>query len=310
MMTFAPWQQSVYDKAVDALTLQRLGHAILFTGPGKLGKREVVESLARQALGATHDQRAAQFLDAGSHPDFHLIQLAMNKEGTRQRTEIVIDQIRELSEKLALTPQLGVAQVVIIDPADRINPSAANAPLKTLEEPHSDRYLWLIAEDPARLPATIRSRCQRFEFRIPDHDAALQWLLDAGFKQADALAALEAAQGHPGRAAEWLRDGGMDIRAGVIRDLSALAKPQANSAMIAKQWADDERLHLRLIFAANHALTLSRSQSLSKSQLIAYANWFDQVNRVRQLLQTTLRVDLLVTELLLNWAKLHASPHT
>ena len=81
------------------------------------------------------------------------------KDGTRLRSEIVIEQIRELSQKLSLTPQYGRAQVAIVDPADAVNTAACNALLKTLEEPQPGRHLWLVAANPARLPATIRSRC-------------------------------------------------------------------------------------------------------------------------------------------------------
>ena len=92
------------------------------------------------------------------------------KDGARLRTEIVIEQIRQLSEQLSLTPQYGGAQVVIIDPADAVNHAACNALLKTLEEPVPGRFLWLVSANPARLPATIRSRCQRLEFRLPPRD--------------------------------------------------------------------------------------------------------------------------------------------
>ena len=72
----------------------------------------------------------------------------MNKEDTRLRTEVVIDQIRALSGSLSLTPQFGGAQVVIVDPADAVNAAACNALLKTLEEPQPGRYLWLVSADP------------------------------------------------------------------------------------------------------------------------------------------------------------------
>ena len=100
---------------------------------------------------------------------------------------------------MALTPQYGVAQVVIVDPADAINRSAANALLKTLEEPQPGRYLWLISSDPARLPQTIRSRCQRLEFKLPPQHEALAWLQQQGHSEASAREALDAARGHPGR---------------------------------------------------------------------------------------------------------------
>ena len=183
----APWQQRAYDQAVATLAEGRLGHALLVCGPPQLGQREVAERLAAHLL-AAHDPRGAHLLEAGTHPDFHLVTLLPNKEGTKLRTEIVIEQIRELSEKLSLTPQYGGAQVAIVDPADAINVAAANALLTTLEEPRPGRYLWLLASNPARLPATIRSRCQRLEFRLPPRDEALAWLQTQGHRDAVGVA--------------------------------------------------------------------------------------------------------------------------
>ena len=81
------------------------------------------------------------------------------------------------------------------------------------------RYLWLVSAHPARLPATIRSRCQRVEFRLPPHDEARAWLAAQGHAEADVDEALQAANGHPGLADDWLRNGGLDLRRRVVADL-------------------------------------------------------------------------------------------
>src|SRR5690606_39287788 len=98
--------------------------------------------------------------------------------------------------------------------------AAANALLKTLEEPVPGRYLWLLSANPARLPATIRSRCQRLEFRLPPADEAAAWLRARGHADGVATEALAAARGHPGLADAWLRDGGMSLRREVAADLA------------------------------------------------------------------------------------------
>ena len=116
----APWQQRAFDHALAALQAGRLGHGLLICGSAGLGQRAVAERLARHMLsGGAPDGggRDAQLIDAGTHPDLSLVSLAMNKEGTRLRTEIVIDQVRALSQKLAMTPQYGIAQIAIVDPA-------------------------------------------------------------------------------------------------------------------------------------------------------------------------------------------------
>jgi len=197
MSTFSPWQQRAFDQTVAALDADRLGHGLLICGPAGLGKREVALALADHVLArgdAAHATRTRQLIAAGTHPDLQLVSFIPNKSGDKLRTEIVIEQVREITDTLALTPQYGVAQVVIVDPADAINRSAANALLKTLEEPQPGRYLWLISSDPARLPQTIRSRCQRLEFKLPPQHEALAWLQQQGHSEASAREALDAAQ--------------------------------------------------------------------------------------------------------------------
>lgn len=295
----APWQQRAFDHAARTLSEGRLGHALLVCGPARLGKRAVAERLAAHLLGA-QDPRAGHLIAAGTHPDFHVVTLQPNREGTKLRTEIVIEQIRELSEKLALTPQYGGVQVAIVDPADAINTAAANALLKTLEEPQPGRYLWLLASNPARLPATIRSRCQRLEFRLPPHDEALDWLRAQGHPAAAAGEALDAARGHPGLADAWLADGGMQLRREVAGDLAKLARGELAPIEAAQRWTGDEQADLRLRHAADLALAEAAGLT-APARIRKLAQWFDAANRTRDLLRTTVRADLAVAELLLSW---------
>lgn len=300
MSAFAPWQQRAFDRVAASLDGGRAGHALLFCGPALLGKRAVVDALATRVLGADRDGKAAQLVAAGTHPDLHWLALEMNKEGTKLRTEIVIEQVRALSEKLGLTPQYGDAQVAIVDPADAMNHAACNALLKTLEEPRPGRYLWLVASDPARLPATIRSRCQRVEFRLPPRDEAAAWLATRGHAAKDAAAALDAARGHPGLADSWLRDGGMALRGEVDRDLASIARGTATAADVAKRWAADEDTALRLRHAADLAVDAA-ARLTDPGRTRRLAAWFDRANRTRDLLRTTVRADLALVELLLAW---------
>ncbi|MCY7354024.1 MAG: DNA polymerase III subunit delta' [Lysobacter sp.] len=307
-MSLAPWQQRVYAQACEAIDAGRLAHGILFCGPVQLGKRAVAERLAQRLLctARTSDGepcggcRGCQLFVAGTHPDYRIISLVLNKEGTRLRTEIVIEQIRELSEKLTLTPQYGGAQVVILDPADAINHAACNALLKTLEEPVPGRYLWLVTANPARLPATIRSRCQKLEFRLPARDEALAWLCEQGHAKTTASEALDAARGHPGLAHAWLQDGSLKLRREVANDLGKLSKGELAVVETAQRWVADEFGPLRLRFAAD--LALAEASGLTDPvRTRTLAAWFDAVNRTRDLLRTTIRADLAVADLLLAW---------
>lgn len=316
MSDIAPWQQRAYARAAEALEAGRLGHAQLFCGPALLGKREVAIRLARRVLcesprgmDACGACRSCRLLEAGTHPDFRLVSFIPNRDGTKLRTEIVIDQMRELSAQMALTPQFGRAQVAIVDPADAINTAAANALLKTLEEPVPGRYLWLVSAHPARLPATIRSRCQRIEFRLPPADEAVAWLRARGHADADAAEALEAARGHPGLADDWLRGGGLELRRSVAADLQRIARGEAAPSEVAQQWTADEHAGLRLGHAAD--LAVAEAAGLTDPHRArSLAAWFDAANRARDLLRTTVRADLVLVDLLIAWRAARAGKET
>lgn len=325
----APWQQRIYAQAVAALDGGRLGHALLLCGPPRLGKRAVVERLARRLLCeargadgeacgrcrgcllfANRHQRdplevrpdgapAHPFGHAG-HPDLLLVGHEVNDKTGKPRTEIVIEQIRRLSEKLALTPQYGGAQIAILDPAEAINHAACNALLKTLEEPQDGRYLWLVSAQPARLPATIRSRCQRLEFRLPARAEALAWLCAQGHAESTASEALDAARGHPGLADAWLRDGGLALRREIAGDLQAIRRGERSPLEAAQRWAGEGDLDLRLRHAADLALA-EAARLTDPAGIRTLASWFDAANRTRDLLRTTVRADLALAELLAGW---------
>lgn len=318
---FAPWQQRAYAQACEAIDAGRLAHGLLICGPAKLGKRAVAVRLAQRLLCNTPRDdrepcgacRGCQLFVAGTHPDVREVSFVPNKEGTRLRTEIVIEQIRELSEKLALTPQYGGAQVVLVDPADALNHAACNALLKTLEEPQPGRYLWLVSANPARLPATIRSRCQRLEFRLPPREEALAWLQRQGHARKAVEQALDAARGHPGLAHAWLQDGGLALRQDVNSDLSQIAAGTLAVVQAAQRWTADEQAELRLRFAADIALDMVSNQAAGltdPARTRRLAAWFDAANRTRDLLRTTVRADLAMVELLLAWREAATVPTT
>ncbi|MET0289847.1 MAG: DNA polymerase III subunit delta' [Pseudoxanthomonas sp.] len=309
---FSPWQQRAFDHAISALETGRMGHGLMVCGPTGLGKRAVVEAMAQYVLCGgppVPGDRNLQLLGAGTHPDMHRVSFIPTRDGSKLRTEIVIDQIRELSQKLSLTPQYGRAVVAIVDPADAVNRSAYNALLKTLEEPAPGRYLWLVATDAMRLPATIRSRCQKLEFRLPAPDEALQWLQVQGHDAAVATQALDAARGHPGLADEWLRHDGMALRQDVAKDLERVRRGDASAVETAQRWSSDTHADLRLRHAADLALAQASSTGLTDpARLNKLARWFDAANRTRDLLRTTVRADLAMVELLLAWRESNSGP--
>jgi DNA polymerase III subunit delta' len=322
-MTLQPWQQRVWRNLRAALGEGRLGHALLIAGPALLGKRALADALAARLLCTAPDDiefacghcRACTLRMAGNHPDLRDVTLLERDDG-RLKTEIGVDQIRELSGWFALTPQLGRAQVALLDPADQLNAAAGNALLKTLEEPQPERFLILVASRPQRLPATIRSRCQRLQLRLPPQAEAEAAMRAAGAAPAEVAEALAAADGHPVLALHYLADASLDLRRSVRDDLSALADGRARAAVLAPRWAQD-RLELRLRLAAECVREFGRKRAgraAGPSGLTALGDfpklalWFDRANRLREQLAAPLRHELLLAELLAEWRNAFEKP--
>lgn len=175
-MTLYPWQKKQWHHMVQLRAHQRLPHALLLNGTKDLGKRTFALALARYVLCLKNETepcgtcQGCLLLQAGSHPDFYLV------EPQEKSKVIKIEQIRELVDSLTQTAQQGGWQVVVIHPAEAMNVASANALLKTLEEPHPQVMFLLVTHQLSRVPATIRSRCQRVDFSIPESLDALAWL--------------------------------------------------------------------------------------------------------------------------------------
>lgn len=132
----------------------RLGHAYLVIGPPRSGKQDLVRAVAGRVLSTAPEQ-------ASAHPDFH--KAAPESKSRR----IVIDQIRSLEHALRSKPTIGPRKVAFISDADRLQPQAANAFLKTLEEPPDGAHVFLSTALPGALLETILSRCIRVELQAP-----------------------------------------------------------------------------------------------------------------------------------------------
>lgn len=327
MSAFAAWQSAAFHGAVRAFEQGRLGHALLLVGPPHMGKHAVAEALAKRILCASPGKdgfacgacRSCQLFGAQqvglatmqAHADLQRVGLEPNDKGDKLRTEITVDQVRRLGEWFSLTAQFGGAQVAVVEPADLMNHQAANALLKTLEEPAPNRFLILVTSRPGRLPATIRSRCQRIEFPLPPPSDALDWLVGQGVSEADAMAGLAAARDNPGLASAWLADGGLALRDEVRGQLRAVAVGKAGVVETAQQWLADDQGELRLRFAADLALELAArglgaipgadDSGRAAVRFSGLSEWFDAINRSREQLRSPLRNDLVLAGLLREW---------
>lgn len=310
-MSTMPWHAEHWSRLQARRARDAMPHALLLCGPVGLGKRDFMHRFAQGLLCQQASDgepcghcRSCLLFAAGTHPDYAVLSYGLRKDGV-QRSEIVVDQVRELSARLAMASQFGGWQIVCIDPADAMNTAAANALLKTLEEPSPQTLLLLVADAPWRLPQTIRSRCQRIEFHLPPREQALAWLQQSGVK--DPVAALDAAGGNPGLAKAWGEQGALARRQEVRKDLAALAAGRGEAMEVTRRWLDDEpeqRLWFASQAAADEAKAKARgTQGILASQLDAEAldHWYMQSNRTRDSLRGPLRGDLLLLELLSSW---------
>ncbi|HST27975.1 MAG TPA: DNA polymerase III subunit delta' [Rudaea sp.] len=323
-MNLAPWHAQEWQRLLARRAQDRLPHALLLSGAAGLGKRAFAERLTAAILCEQEDapcgvcrscrlfaNRAqrdpeetrpdgslAQPEGHPGHPDARFIGHVLNEKSSPKKmySELVVEQIRELSDWLALPPQLGRAQVALIDPADGMNVAAANALLKTLEEPGERRHLILLTSKAARLPATIRSRCQRVDFHLPPRAQALAWLAQKGVEAKTAAQALDVAAGNPGVALELARSDGLKLHAEVDADLRALCGGTASASQIANRWSksDPER---RLWFAAMQLGDNARALT-APAELPKLAAGFDRINRAREQLRGPLRPELVILDAL------------
>lgn len=198
-----PWQVD----AARTMLAQRVRwpHALLLHGRKGIGKRTLALNLAR-ALLCENPQVTGEacgrcpscgYVAAGQHPDLRMIEpVDMDDEGIEKPlAEIPIRHVRALIEFVQITSHRRVAKVSIIHPAEKMNHEAANALLKTLEEPPPGTYLLLVAHQVGRLPATLRSRCHALSAPRPRRGQASEWLTAQGAHVAEV--ALAQAGGAP-----------------------------------------------------------------------------------------------------------------
>jgi DNA polymerase-3 subunit delta' len=192
-----PWQQAAAATALRARA--RWPHALLVSGRRGIGKRILALHFAQALLcerpnadgNACGNCPSCGYVAAGVHPDLRTIEPIERDDDDNPKPvdAIRVDSIRELTSFTQLSTHRQRAKVAVIVPAESMNAAAANALLKTLEEPPAATYLILVSHQPGRLPATIVSRCQLLAAPEPDPDAATAWLAAQGVDNARLLLA-------------------------------------------------------------------------------------------------------------------------
>lgn len=213
----------------------RLHHAWLLTGLEGVGKATFAYRAARRLLGAPPappygvlgsdpEHPVSRQVMARAHPDLLVLE-RMGEDG-KPRKVIPVDDARKLSEFFSKSPASAPHRVAIVDAADDLNPNAANALLKTLEEPPPRGVLFLISHSPGRLLSTIRSRCRRLAFQPLGMDAAARFVRErAEVTEEGALRLAGMAGGAPGKALQLAAADAIaldDAARGLLADLPGL----------------------------------------------------------------------------------------
>jgi DNA polymerase-3 subunit delta' len=235
------WHKPAWRWFDNAASAGRLPQAVLLVGSGGLGKRMFARQLVRHLLvdaenidPAKRENRLRQ-LEAGSHADFRQLSPLEGKQ------VISVDQVRELTSKAMLTSRYGGSRVILIEPAEAMTKSAANALLKCLEEPPLGTVFILVSDQAARLPITVRSRCQAVTFSPPSTANALEWLSRQGIPANDAELALALVGNGPLKAAELLNRGTVDEFRLLTAGLELLIAAKGNPVSVAGQILSDGR---------------------------------------------------------------------
>ena len=233
-------QQQEFLAAFDG---ERAHHAWLLSGPQGIGKATFAfaaathrlavaagpaEGIARDRLQVEPKHRVARLMrppeqafDERPHPDFRLLERVANGKTGKLNAQILIDQIRKVQGVFQSKPSYSDWRVVVIDSVDEVREGAANALLKTLEEPPPKTLLLLVSHAPGRLLPTIRSRCRTLRFQpLADADVAQVIAMEKPeLDPSERTALITLAEGSPGRA---LRFAGLDV-AGLDTTLADLA---------------------------------------------------------------------------------------
>ena len=231
-----PWQAALWQQLARR---ERHAHAYLLHGPAGIGKRALAERLAAlllcarpAALTPCGQCKSCQLLRAGSHPD------CFDLQPEEADKPIRVDQVRELVAFVTQTAQLGGRKLVLLEPAEAMNLNAANALLKSLEEPSGETVLLLVSHQPSRLLPTIRSRCLQQACPQPAPAEAEAWLA-ARLPEQEATERrrlLALAAGSPLRALQLHEEGVPAQRLQVEAGVKKLLKQQVAVAELAESW--------------------------------------------------------------------------
>ncbi len=313
----APWLSTALLRFEARIARGQTPQALLVHGPAGIGRRHFALTLTSRLLDCAWQpslEVPADQLEGVPHPDYWNV-------GLEDESRVIkIDQIRELIQALSLTSHGSGRKVGLIWPAELMNHNAANTLLKTLEEPPAATTVILIADTPARLPATILSRCERIRLSPPPPGTALAWLASRHPDRSACERALAFSSGAPLMAMALLGD---DKDPGVARllgelgdELQQVIDRKATPIAVAHRWAKrDSTICLRWLYLQTAEL-LRRQVRVAGDpasallplkipgaalNMAACCAHLDQVMEAQRLKDRSLNMEAMFADLLMWW---------
>ncbi|MGS3447833.1 DNA polymerase III subunit delta' [Klebsiella electrica] len=319
-MKWYPWLRPSFEQLVAGYQAGRGHHALLLQALPGMGGEALIYALCRylmcrqpegnKSCGQCH---SCQLMQAGTHPDYYTLAPEKGKSA------LGIDAVRDVNEKLYERSRLGGAKVVWTGDAALLTDAAANALLKTLEEPPENTWFFLACQEPARLLATLRSRCRLHHLAPPSESYGLAWLeREVTMPQEALLSALRLSANAPAAALDLLQESHWASRQQLIQTLAGVLSsgdwlallPILNheQAAVRLHWLaslllDAQKRQQEITLVSNpDAWTLVNqlAQTLPAARLQAIAR---DVSACRDQLLNVVGVnrELLLTERLLRW---------
>lgn len=319
-----PWQDGLWQQLAGR---KQHAHAYLLHGPAGIGKRALAERLMASLLcqrptpqDACGECKSCLLLKAGSHPDNYIL------EPEEADKAIKVDQVRDLVSFVVQTSQMGGRKVVLIEPVESMNVNAANALLKSLEEPSGDTVLLLVSHQTSRLLPTIKSRCVQQACPLPSEAMSLAWLLKAlpDNSEEERVELLTLAAGSPLGAVKLQAQGVREQRTLVVEGVKKLLKQQQSPTQLAEEWKSIPQLLLFDWFCdwssliLRYQLTQDESglgladmrkviqylaQKTAQDKVLAIQDWI-LAQRQKVMSKANLNPALLLEALLVQWASL------
>lgn len=235
-----PWWEQQQEQLLALIAEDRFPHALLLNAARGLGSEPFVNWLINHMFCAQSDADRVcgecsdcRLLSAGTHPDL----LEIEPEGGSRQIKVV--QIRQAVDFLQKTAQQGGKKILIVMAADRMNVNAANALLKSLEEPAGETLIVLMSYDNGSILPTIRSRCAVIAVTSPPVEMSLAWLVGQGYSEQESRQALMVSNYRPILAHDLLNGGGLSLRFEWESDLLALFSGELSAFHIADKCQDD-----------------------------------------------------------------------